>query len=46
MLAKFVFVSLEYVGWVGTSEHELHEKAEPYKFAVREHCEFDCEFVW
>ena len=37
MLAKFVFVSLKYKGWVGLSEHALHEKAEPYKFAVREH---------
>ena len=36
MLAKFVFVSLKYKGWVGLSEHALHEKAEPYKFAVRE----------
>jgi hypothetical protein len=37
MLAKFVFVALKYKGWVGLSEHELHEKATPYKFAVREH---------
>ena len=37
MLAKFVFVALEYEGWTGLSEHELHEKAEPYKFAVRQH---------
>ena len=37
MLAKFVFVSLRYKGWTGLSEHALHEKAEPYKFAVREH---------
>ena len=37
MLAKFVFVALKYKGWVGLSEHALHEKAEPYKFAVREH---------
>jgi len=36
MLAKFVFVSLEYDGWTGLSEHEQHTKAEPYKFAVRE----------
>jgi hypothetical protein len=37
MLAKFVFVSLKYKGWVGLSEHAIHEKAEPYKYAVREH---------
>ena len=37
MLARFVFVSLKYKGWVGLSEHALHQKAEPYKFAVREH---------
>ena len=37
MLAKFVFVELKYKGWVGLSEHELHVKAEPYKFAVRAH---------
>lgn len=36
MLAKFVFVSLGYKGWTGLSAHELHEKAEPFKFAVRE----------
>lgn len=36
MLAKFVFVSLQYKGWVGLSEHALYKKAEPYKFAVRE----------
>ena len=36
MLAKFVFVSLGYKGWTKLSPHELHEKAEPYKFAVRE----------
>ena len=35
MLAKFVFVSLGYKGWTKLSPHELHEKAEPYKFAVR-----------
>jgi hypothetical protein len=35
MLAKFVFVALEYNGWTGLSVHELHMKAEPYKFAVR-----------
>jgi hypothetical protein len=34
MLAKFVFVSLEYVGWTGLNAYELHKKAEPYKFAV------------
>ena len=33
MLAKFVFVSLEYVGWTGLNAYELHKKAEPYKFA-------------
>jgi hypothetical protein len=38
MLVKFVFVALKYKGWVRLSEHALHEKAEPYKFAVREHC--------
>ena len=37
MLAKFVFVALEYTGWTGLSAHDLHEKAEPFKFAVREH---------
>ena len=37
MLAKFVFVALKYKGWAGLSEHALHEKAEPFKFAVREH---------
>ena len=37
MLAKFVFVALKYKGWVGLNEHELHEKAEPYRYAVREH---------
>ena len=37
MLAKFVFVSLEYVGWTGLNAYELHKKAEPYKFAVCEH---------
>ena len=37
MLVKFVFVALKYKGWVGLSEHALHEKAEPYKCAVREH---------
>ena len=37
MLAKFVFVSLKYKGWAGLTPHELHVKAEPYKFAVREH---------
>ena len=37
MLAKFVFVSLKYKGWTGLSAHALHEKAEPFKFAVREH---------
>jgi len=36
MLAKFVFVSLKYSGWTGLSAHELHKKAEPYKFAVQE----------
>ena len=36
MLAKFVFVALKYKGWIGLSEHALHEKAEPYKFAVQE----------
>jgi hypothetical protein len=36
MLAKFVFVSLKYKGWTGLNEHELHKKAEPFKFAVRE----------
>jgi hypothetical protein len=36
MLAKFVFVALKYKGWVGLDAHALHEKAEPYKFAVRE----------
>ena len=37
MLAKFVFVSVGYKGWTGLSEHKLRTKAEPYKFAVREH---------
>ena len=37
MLAKFVFVALGYPGWTGLSAHALHEKAEPFKFAVREH---------
>ena len=37
MLVKFVFVALKYRGWIGLSEHALHEKAEPYKFTVREH---------
>lgn len=36
MLAKFVFVSLGYKGWKSLSAHELHEKAEPFKYAVRE----------
>ena len=36
MLAKFVFVALKYRGWTGLDEHELHRKAEPYKFAVKE----------
>ena len=36
MLAKFVFVSLKYNGWTKLSAHGLHEKAEPFKFAVRE----------
>ena len=36
MLAKFVFVALEYTGWTGLSAHDLHEKAEPF-IAVREH---------
>ena len=36
MLAKFVFVSLKYKGWTGLSAHALHQKAEPYKFAVRQ----------
>ena len=36
MLAKFVFVSLKYNGWSGLSAHELHKKAEPFKFAVKE----------
>jgi len=37
MLAKFVFVALKYKGWVGLSDLALHEKAESYKFAIREH---------
>ena len=37
MLAKFVFAALKYRGWVGLGMHALHAKAEPYKFAVREH---------
>ena len=37
MLAKFVFVSLKYKGWAGLTPHDLHVKAEQYKFAVREH---------
>ena len=37
MLAKFVFVALKYKGWVRLTPHALHVKAEPYKFAVREH---------
>ena len=37
MLAKFVFVSIGYSGWTGLSAHALHEKAEPFKMAVREH---------
>ena len=37
MLAKFVFVALKYKGWMGLTPHTLHVKAEPYKFAVREH---------
>eukprot|EP00966_Prymnesium_polylepis_P148217 3423915-Prymnesium_polylepis.1 len=28
MLAKFVFVSLNYKGWVGLSEHALHAQLE------------------
>ena len=36
MLTKFVFVSLKYKGWRGLSEHALHSKSEPFKFAVRE----------
>ena len=36
MLAKFVFPALEYNGWTGLNAHELHKKAEPYKFAVKE----------
>ena len=36
MLAKFVFVSLGYKGWKELSAHALHEKAEPFKFAVKE----------
>jgi hypothetical protein len=36
MLAKFVFVSLGYKGWTKLSAHALHEKAEPFKFAVKE----------
>ena len=36
MLAKFVFPALEYNGWTGLNAHELHTKAEPYKFAVKE----------
>ena len=36
MLAKFVFVSLKYKGWTNLSPHALHEKAEPFKFAVKE----------
>ena len=36
MLAKFVFVSLKYNGWSGLNAHELHKKAEPFKFAVKE----------
>ena len=37
ILVKFVFVALKYRGWIGLSEHALHEKAEPYMFAVQEH---------
>ena len=36
MLAKFVFPALEYNGWTGLNAHELHKKAELYKFAVKE----------
>jgi hypothetical protein len=36
MLAKFVFVRLEYKGWTKLTPHALHEKAEPFKFAVKE----------
>ena len=39
MLAKFVFPALEYNGWTGLNAHELHKKAEPYKFAVKEQWE-------
>ena len=35
MLAKFVFVALKYNGWEGLNAHALHEKAEPFKFAVK-----------
>ena len=38
MLAKFVFVSLGYKGWTKLSPHELHGKAEPYKFATSLRC--------
>jgi hypothetical protein len=36
MLAKFVFVNLGYQGWTKLTPHEIYEKAEPFKFAVRE----------
>ena len=36
MFAKFVFVALTYNGWTGLDAHELHVKAEPFKFAVKE----------
>ena len=39
MLAKFVFPALKYNGWTGLNAHELHKKAEPYKFAVKEQWE-------
>ena len=38
MLAKFVFVALKYNGWEGMNAHALHEKAEPFKFAVKRCC--------
>ena len=37
MLAKFVFVKLQYPGWVGLTQHALKEQCEPFKYEVREH---------
>ena len=36
MLAKFVFVALQYPGWVGLAADALLEKTRPYLCELRE----------